>query len=84
MRRRRGYTRLSSKNQVTLPVAVLARLGLKPGDELRVDEVDGRVVLEPVEPVAERRLAALRHIGGRYAGLYPERYLEELRDEWRS
>ena len=39
-RRRRGYTRVSAKNQVTIPVDVLAAAHLAPGDELRV-EVDG-------------------------------------------
>ena len=34
--RRRGFTRLSGKNQITIPVDALRRAGLKPGDELRV------------------------------------------------
>src|SRR6266702_1115912 len=39
-------TRLSSKNQVTLPVAALTEARIRPGDELRVEvEGDGRIVL---------------------------------------
>jgi len=44
--RRRGITRISSKNQVTLPVDALRKANLRPGAELRV-EADGigRLVL---------------------------------------
>ena len=39
-------TRVSSKNQVTLPVASLAEARIQQGDELRVEvEGDGRIVL---------------------------------------
>ena len=82
MKRRRGYTRLSQKNQVTIPVAVLAQVGVDPGDELKV-EVDGRrIVLEPTLSLAERRREALRRHAGTFTGLYPPGYLEDLRDEW--
>lgn len=83
MKRRRGYTRLSRKNQVTIPVAVLERVGLAPGDELRVHaDESGRIVLEPEASLADRRRAAILKHAGRFTGLYPPGYLEELRDEW--
>ena len=82
MKRRRGYTRLSRKNQVTIPVAVLAQVGIDPGDELKVEVDGGRIVLEPALSLAERRREALGRFAGKYTGLYPPGYLEELRDEW--
>lgn len=83
MRRRRGYTRLSRKNQVTIPLAVLERVGVAPGDELRVDaDEEGRIVLEPEKSLADRRRAALRKHAGAFTGLYPTDYLDRLRDEW--
>jgi AbrB family looped-hinge helix DNA binding protein len=83
MRRRRGYTRLSRKNQVTIPVAVLERVGIAPGDELRVEaDESGWIVLEREQSLAERRREWLQKRAGRFAGLYPPGYLDELRDEW--
>ena len=82
-KRRRGYTRVSSKRQVTLPVAALAQTGLKTGDELKVDVEGERIVLTPTESLTDRRRAAIRETAGMFSGLYPPGYLDELRDEWR-
>jgi bifunctional DNA-binding transcriptional regulator/antitoxin component of YhaV-PrlF toxin-antitoxin module len=73
-KRRRGYTRLSAKNQVTIPVDELRGAGLKAGDELRVRaDGPGRLVLVREDDVLAR-----------YAGTltYPKGYLKQLRDEW--
>ena len=74
-RRRRGTTRISAKNQVTLPVDALRKAGLKVGDELAVEtDGAGRLILVRANDVIAK-----------YAGTlaYPEGYLERLRDEWR-
>lgn len=76
-KRRRGYTRLSSKHQVTLPIDVLAVAGIKRGDELRV-EADGvgRVVLtRPADVIAR--------YAGSMPGVWEPGELDRLRDEWR-
>jgi bifunctional DNA-binding transcriptional regulator/antitoxin component of YhaV-PrlF toxin-antitoxin module len=41
-----GSTKLSSKNQLTLPVAYVRHLGLNPGDELNVWLEKDHVVIE--------------------------------------
>lgn len=82
-RRRRGYTRLSSKRQVTIPLAVADESGLAPGDELKVEAQGGRIVLSPVETLAARRRAAIEETAGSLAGVYEPGGLERLRDEWR-
>ena len=74
--RRKGVTRVSSKNQITLPVAALAAAHLGPGDRIRVEVVaDGvlRLVREH-DP-----LAALI---GSMPGLSAAVDLDALRDEW--
>jgi AbrB family looped-hinge helix DNA binding protein len=73
-KRRRGRTRISAKNQITLPVEALRKAGLEPGDEVEV-EVDGpgRVNVVRADDVIAR-----------YAGTlsYPADYLQDLRREW--
>jgi AbrB family looped-hinge helix DNA binding protein len=81
--RRRGFTRLSSKRQVTLPLAVVEQLGLVAGDELRVDADDDRIVLRRTDTLADRRLRALEQVGGSLTDVYEPGYLERLRGEWR-
>lgn len=74
-RRRRGVTRISSKNQVTIPVEVLRRAGLDAGREVRIDAEGARIVLQPADDPIQR-----------YAGTfgYPKGYLKRLRREWRG
>jgi bifunctional DNA-binding transcriptional regulator/antitoxin component of YhaV-PrlF toxin-antitoxin module len=69
-------TRISTKNQITLPVDVMREAGFKPGEELRVRVVEpGRVEIERVGDFIERW-------AGSMPGVYPDGYLEELRNEW--
>lgn len=83
LKRRRGYTRLSSKRQVTLPLADVAALGWTPGDELRVDAVAGQIVISAEDGPGERRRRAIRRVAGALTGVYEPGYLDRLRDEWR-
>lgn len=74
-RRTPGHTRVSSKNQVTIPVAVMAAAQLTPGDELVVEVRDGEVVLRRVaEP--------WRALVGTAPGYSAATNLQSLRDEW--
>lgn len=76
-RTRRGVTRISSKNQVTIPVATLRRAGLKSGSEVQiVADGAGRIVVRRSED-------AVRRYAGIFTGLYPKGYLKKLRGEWR-
>ena len=74
--RRKNVTRVSRKNQVTLPVAVLAKAHVKPGDRLMVEASgDGRIVLA-------REHDPLEDFIGAVPGLSRATNLEALRDEW--
>jgi bifunctional DNA-binding transcriptional regulator/antitoxin component of YhaV-PrlF toxin-antitoxin module len=75
--RRRGYTRLSAKNQVTIPKDALVRAGLRVGDRLRA-EARG-----PGELVLVREVDPVDRFAGALTGAYAIDHLDELRREWR-
>ena len=69
-------TRLSRKNQVTLPVEALRRAHIEPGDQLRVTvDEHGQLVLTPVADPLEELI-------GSAPGLSAATNLARLRDEW--
>lgn len=75
-RRRNNVTRVSRKNQVTLPVAALAKARVQAGDRLLVEASgDGRITLirdhDPLDDLA-----------GSVPGLSAATDLESLRNEW--
>jgi AbrB family looped-hinge helix DNA binding protein len=76
-KRRRGTTRVSSKNQVTIPAQALREAGLRPGDVLEV------TAIAPGEVALKRADNPYRRFAGALTGVYPPGYLEQLRDEWR-
>jgi bifunctional DNA-binding transcriptional regulator/antitoxin component of YhaV-PrlF toxin-antitoxin module len=68
--------RVSSKNQVTLPVDAMRAAGLQAGDEVTVRPIgDGEVV------IALRGSRVRRH-AGIASGIYQPGELDRLRDEW--
>jgi AbrB family looped-hinge helix DNA binding protein len=72
----KDMAKVSSKNQVTLPVEAMRQAGLRPGDEVSVRSVgDGAVI------VAARGSRIRRH-AGIATGLYEAGELDRLRDEW--
>ena len=76
VKRGRGTTRLSRKNQVTLPVAALNAARVSQGDQLRVSaKGNGRILLE-------RFVDPLDKLAGSIPGLAAATQLEKLRDEW--
>jgi bifunctional DNA-binding transcriptional regulator/antitoxin component of YhaV-PrlF toxin-antitoxin module len=69
--------KLSSKNQVTVPVSVLAEVGLRPGDPVIVRPAGpGRLEVEGVRDLVDR------FAGSMPAGTWPEGEVDKLRDEW--
>ena len=66
---RRGRTstsKLSSKNQVTLPVGILRATGIEPGDLVSFEIKDGLIVIKPLENVTH----PLRSLIGAGGDLY--------------
>jgi AbrB family looped-hinge helix DNA binding protein len=74
--RKRGYTRVTAKNQITIPVDAMREAGVVPGDELQVVSVeDGKIVLERVGDPLET-------FAGSLTGVWPKDALKKLREEW--
>lgn len=68
--------RVSSKNQVTIPVDAMRAAGLRAGDEITVRTLgDGEIVL------ATSGSRVRRH-AGIATGIYEDGELDRLRDEW--
>jgi AbrB family looped-hinge helix DNA binding protein len=83
MKRRRGYTRLSRKNQVTIPKTVIEQVGAQPGDAFEVKAGrDGAIVLRREKSLAQQRREAIEKYAGALTGVYSPNYLEDLRNEW--
>ena len=74
--RRRGASKISSKNQITIPAEALRSAGLEIGDRLvaRSDGA-GRVILE-------REHDVVAELAGVLTGVYQQDELDELRSEW--
>ena len=75
-KRRRGTARISSKNQITIPVDALRSAGLEVGDRV-VAHADGagRVILE-------REHDVIAEFAGALTGAYRPGELDDLRSEW--
>ena len=68
--------KLSSKNQIVVPLAARKALGLKPGDKLEI-VVKGNMIMMFPRPKSWE--AAIRGIA---RGVYPKDYLEKGRQGW--
>ena len=75
-RPRRNRIRLSSKNQIAIPVSVLREMGVRPGDELEIVPNGREATIR-----AAGRPPWLKHIGS-LTGVWPAGHLDALRDEW--
>lgn len=73
-------TRVSGKNQITLPVAALRAAHVKSGDVLRVEVVEEGVfrLVRERDPFWE----TFHRLAGSAPGLSAAADLEALRDEW--
>jgi bifunctional DNA-binding transcriptional regulator/antitoxin component of YhaV-PrlF toxin-antitoxin module len=69
-------SKLSSKNQITIPVEALRDAGLRAGDQVTV-RATGRGRLEVV-----RDRDWLEELAGSMPGVWPPGAAEELRREW--
>ena len=82
-RRGRATTsRISSKNQITIPVEVLREMSLKPGDQVEFHiNKDNRLVVTPID---SEWLKTLDEVLGSMTGVWDGFDLRKEREEWDS
>lgn len=81
-RRGRATTsRISSKNQITIPIEVLREVNLKPGDQIEfmIDKED-RVVLAPIADAKWKK--TLRELAGSMPDLGTDFDYRKERQDW--
>ncbi len=73
---------VTSKGQITVPLAVRSRLGIKEGDRIEFVTQDGRTTIRPVRSV-ENPFAGFVGVLGTFGGGPAEinAWISELRDE---
>jgi AbrB family looped-hinge helix DNA binding protein len=71
---------ISSKGQVTVPVEVRRRLGLKEGDRVEFAFVEGTVVLRPVRTDGNPFEKWIGALGSGKPGGHAVAWIRELRD----
>jgi AbrB family looped-hinge helix DNA binding protein len=72
---RRGPARISRKNQVTLPVSLLRKLGLGPGDAVDIADEDDHIVIR-------RHRSRFKGVIGTIPGFTDAVDVENSRDSW--
>jgi AbrB family looped-hinge helix DNA binding protein len=82
-RRGRATTsRISSKNQITIPVEVLREMSLKPGDQIEFHiNKENRLV---ITPVSSEWLKTLDQVLGSMTGMWDGFDVRKEREEWDS
>lgn len=84
-KRERGVGTISSKNQLTIPVAALREAGFRPGDRVRVEASrSGEIRLVPAD---ETPAETVRRLAERaMPDIFPEDFREQLardrQDRW--
>ncbi|WP_182881981.1 MULTISPECIES: AbrB/MazE/SpoVT family DNA-binding domain-containing protein [unclassified Microbispora] len=71
----RGPARISRKNQVTLPVSLLCKLGLGPGDAVDIADEGDHIVIR-------RHRSRFKDVTGTIPGFTDAVDVENSRDSW--
>ena len=74
---------ITSKNQLTLPVDIVRKIGLKIGQKVIVSEEGGKVVITPAEDLVEELAGSLK-MPKKWKGRSMEEIIEKSKREYFS
>ncbi|KKS46720.1 hypothetical protein A2781_04560 [Candidatus Gottesmanbacteria bacterium RIFCSPHIGHO2_01_FULL_42_27] len=74
---------ITSKNQLTLPVDIVRKIGLKVGQKVIVSEEGGKVVITPAEDLVEELAGSLK-MPKKWKGRSMEEIIEKSKREYFS
>ena len=72
---------ITSKNQLTLPVDIVRKIGLKIGQKVIVSEEGGKVVITPAEDLVEELAGSLK-MPKKWKGRSMEEIIEKSKREY--
>lgn len=72
---------ITSKNQLTLPVDIVRKIGLKVGQKVIVSEEGGKVVITPAEDLVEELAGSLK-MPKKWKGRSMEEIIEKSKREY--
>ena len=72
---------ITSKNQLTLPVDIVRKIGLKIGQKVIVSEEGGKVVITPAEDLVEELAGSLK-MPKKWKGEGMEEIIEKSKREY--
>ncbi len=82
-----GLTRLSSKNQITIPAGMVRLMGWKQGDEIALDVEGDRIEIRKQlrgKELLDSLAGSLSHIKEWQTKEDIDRWVRSLRDEWET
>jgi AbrB family looped-hinge helix DNA binding protein len=82
-----GLTRLSSKNQITIPAGMVRLMGWRPGDEIAVNVEGERIEVRKQlrgKELLDSLAGSLSHIKEWQTKEDVDRWVRSLRDEWET
>ena len=74
---------ITSKNQLTLPVDIVRKIGLEVGQKVIVSEEGGKVVITPAEDLVEELAGSLK-MPKKWKGRSMEEIIEKSKREYFS
>lgn len=72
---------ITSKMQLTVPIGIARKVGLKTGEKVSVDEKEGKIIITPMRALVEE-LAGSLSLPKRWQGKTMDEIIKEAKEEY--